>query len=176
MCLCPPAVCQEAPKADVPCFWERVCSLLWDTASAGCHSGLKEFQRGGSSGLENGLRSTLCLWLSCSGLSAQNRHDIILRARAFQPVVRGAVKFPYLRTVECCGVLGRETFSEVSPTPQCFSQMLFASKLPGFEIQVRCWMKKTILPHIALTAEVADLFFKGITAPLGNGVLLCFLL
>lgn len=87
-------------------------------------------------------RSTLCQWLSCSALSAQNSHGIILRARASQPVVRGVVKFPYLRTVEFFGILGRETFSAVCPTPQCFSQMLFANKLPGFEIQVRCWMKK----------------------------------
>lgn len=97
---------------------------------------------------KQGLRSTLCLWLSCSGLSAQNRHGIILRAGALQPVFRGAVKFPYLRTVECFGVLRRDTFSAVSPTPQCFSQMLFARKLPGFGIQVRCWMKKTFFPTL----------------------------
>lgn len=36
--------------------------------------------------------------------------------------------------------------------------------------------EKNILPHVALTFEVADLFFKDITAPPGNGVLLCFLL
>lgn len=92
------------------------------------------------------LRSTLCQWLSCSALSAPNRHGIILRARASQPVVRGVVRFLYLRTVEFFGILGRETFSAVSPTPQSFSQMLFASKLPGFEIQVRCWMKKYSSP------------------------------
>lgn len=86
------------------------------------------------------LRSTLCLWLSCSGLSAQDSDDMILRARAFQPVVRATVSL-----LKDCGVFWgpwKTDFSAVSPTPQCFSQMLFASKLPGFEIQVRCWMKK----------------------------------
>lgn len=183
VCLWPPEVCQEAPKADVP--WghlgyilllgkgllsSRVYSQCWVPQWAQRVPEGRQLWAG-----KQGLRSTLGQWLSCLSVSlklAWHRS----KNKSFPASSEGSYEVSLLKGYAVLWSPGkRNFFCSESYTPMFFSNAV-CQQITWIWNLGEMLDEKNILPHIALTSEVADLFFKDITAPLGNGVLFCFLL